>query len=248
MGNKVINTTSVKLGIYETSTDTQLAGMLGDVKEMEDGRKFRLCSNSTSAALAPGLLVQSKADTGYTEDIVVTTAGAVGGYTVTVTNFSGHEALSINELKDGYFCCNAGTGELGHGRKIKENTAAIAGAACTLTFYDKLTDTITISTSTGGWTYPPYKNVVVASTDGCIVGVPVCDVAISTSTTTYYFWAQVHGPCPLLAGGTVSRGNASISDDNGAVIDGYGTAAAIIGNNMQSFDDTDVGWVFLTIE
>ena len=43
MGNKVINTTSVKLGIYETSTDTQLEAMLGDVKEMEDGRKFRLC-------------------------------------------------------------------------------------------------------------------------------------------------------------------------------------------------------------
>ena len=63
MGNKVINTTSVKLGIYETSTDEQLEGMLGDVKEMEDGRKFRLCHNG-AGVLAPGYLVQSKIEAG----------------------------------------------------------------------------------------------------------------------------------------------------------------------------------------
>ena len=246
MGNKVKGTTSVKLGIYETSTDTQLEEMLGDVKEMVDGRKFRLCQNSTSV-LVPGLAVQTKADTAYTEDIVVTTAAAAGGYTITVTNFSSHEALSVNELKDGYLCCNAGSGELGHGRKIKANTAAAAGAACTITVYDAFTDSIAI-TSTVGWTYPMYKNVVVASTDGAVIGVPVCDVAASTATVPVFFWAQTHGPCPMLAGGTCSRGNASISDDNGAIIDGYGTAAAIIGNNLQSFDDTDVGWVNLTIE
>ena len=246
MGNKVINTTSVKLQIYGISSDSQLAGMVGDVKEMEDGRKFRLCENSTGT-LVPAKLVQSHADTAYTEDIVITTAGAVGGKTVTVTNFSGHEALSANELKDGYFCCGAGTNEIGHGRKIKENTAAAANAACTLTFYDKLTAAMTISTSTGAWTYPLFKEVVIDAGDSKVIGCPVCDVTASTSTTKYYFWAQVAGPCPVVAGGAIVRADHLMSNGDGTVIAATGTTPEIVGIAMQSFDSGDAGWVFLTL-
>jgi len=246
MGNKVINTTSVKLGIYDISSDSQLAGMVGDVKEMEDSRKFRLCENST-VALAPGLLVQSHADTAYTEDIVITTAGAVGGKTVIVTNNALHEALSANELKDGYFCVGAGSGEIGHGRKIKENTAAAAGAACTLTFYDKLTDTMTITSSTGAWVYPLFKEVVIDAASSKVIGCPVCDVTASTSTTKYYFWAQVAGPCPVVSGGAIVRGDHVMSNGDGTVIAATGTTPEIVGIAMQSFDSGDAGWVFLTL-
>ncbi len=247
MGNKVKNTTSVKLGIYETSTDTQLEGMLGDVKEMEDGRKFRLCHNSTAGVLAPGLLVQAKIDTSYTIDIVVPTTVVAGVYELSVTVTSGHEDLSINELKDGYFCVCSGSGELGHGRKIKANTAAANGSATTLTFYDKLTDSIT-STSTGSWVYPIYKNVITCSTTGKVIGVPVCDVAASTATVPVFFWAQVVGACPVLGGGTVARGDDLISDDNGRVIVAAGTAAATVGTAMQTTADGKVGFVWLNLE
>ena len=247
MGNKVINTTSAKLGIYETSTDEQLEGMLGDVKEMEDGRKFRLCQNGTGAALAPGLLVQTKADTAYTIDMVVTATVAAGATELIVTVTSGHADLAANDLKDGYFCVCTGSEELGHGRKIKANTAAADGANTTLTFYDALTDSIT-STSTGSWVYPIYKNIVVASTDGGIVGVPVCDVPISVANTTYYyFWAQVAGICPVTGGGTVTRGDQVVSGDNGRVLNATG-AAASIGVAIQSFADGKVGMVRLNLE
>jgi len=43
MGNKVISRVGPKLGIYEESNDAQLSASLGQVREMEDGRKFRLC-------------------------------------------------------------------------------------------------------------------------------------------------------------------------------------------------------------
>jgi len=248
MGNKVINTTSVKLGIYEISSDEQLEGMLGDVKEMEGGRKFRLCRNST-VVLVPGKLVQAKADTAYTEDIVVTAAGVVGGYTVTVTNFSDHEALSVNELKDGYFCVGTGSGEIGHGRKIKENTAAAAGSDTTITFYDKLTDTIGTG-STGAWVYPIYKDVVIDAGTGLMVGVPVCDVTVSVADTTYYyFWAQVQGACPVVAGGAITRGDKVVSNNDGTVIPQGGTyTPVIVGTAMQSFDSGDAGFVRLSLE
>ena len=248
MGNKVINKVGPKLGIYETDTDEQLSASLGQVREFEDGRKFRLCQNSTTA-LEPGLLVQTKPDTAYTEDIVVTTAGGVGGKTVTVTNFAGHEALSENELTGGYLCVGVGEGEVAHYGKIKFNTAAIAGADTTITLYDALIDTISTD-STVAWTYPIYKNVVVATTTGMVVGCPILNVAASTSTVPVFFWAQTHGACSVLAGGTVSAGNMVNSDDNGAVIDDAvsGTGAASVGRALQSFDDTDYGFIYLDLD
>ena len=246
MGNKVIGKVGPKLGIYEISTDAQLSASLGFLREMDDGRKYRLCQNST-VALAPGLLVQSHADTNYTEDIVITTAGAVGGKTVTVTNNASHEALSANELKDGYFCCGAGTGEIGHGRKIKENTAAAAGADTTLTFYDALTDTMTISTSTGAWAYPIFKEVVIDAADSKVIGCPVCDVTASTSTVDYYFWAQIAGACPVVSGGAIVRGDNVMSNGDGTVIAATGTTPETIGIAMQTFDSGDAGWIFLTL-
>ena len=251
MGNKVINTTSVKLGIYETSTDEQLEGMLGDVKEMEDGRKFRLCENSTAAALEPGLLIQAKADTDYSEDLVVATAGAVGDTTLVVTVTSGHEALSVNELKDGYFSASGTAGELGHGRKIKANTAALTGANTTLTFYDALTDTITAA-SVGAWIFPIYTDVITDVGTAKVIGVPVCDVAASTSTVPVFFWAQVAGACPIVTAGTTVRGDNVIANGagtTGTVIAFAGDAVAVIGSAMQSVTSSgDVGWVWLNIE
>jgi len=251
MGNKLINTTSVKLGIYETSTDSQLAGMLGDVKEFEGGGKFRLCANSTAAALAPGLLIQAKADTDYSEELVVATAGAVGDTTLVVTVTTGHEALSENELADGYFCASGTAGELGHGRKIKANTAADAGANTTLTFYDALTDTITAA-SFGAWIFPIWKDVLKDVGTAKVIGAPICDVPQSTSALTYYFWAQVAGACPLLSAGALVRGDNVIANGAGTagtIIAFAGDAVAVIGSAMQSVTASgDMGWVWLNLE
>ena len=246
MGNKVINTTSVKLGIYETSTDEQLEGMLGDVKEMEDGRKFRLCHNYTSV-LAPGQLIQEKVSDDDADNVAIDTA-SVGDTTLGLTNPAGHEALSINELKDGYFCVNDGANEEGHGRKIKANTAATAGTACTLTFYDALTDVITGS-SLGAWVYPMYKNVVVNAGTGRVIGVPVCDVAASSTAVPVFFWAQVTGPCPVLASGGITKGDRVEAHDSGAVIaHASASTLAYIGTAMQSYASTEYGFIWLNIE
>lgn len=252
MGNKVINTTSVKLGIYETTTDPQLEGMLGTPKEMEDGRKFRLCRNSVAAALTPGLLIQAKADTDYSEDLVVATTSTAGATTLVVTVTTGHEALSVNELKDGYFCASGTSGEFGHGRKIKSNTAAAAGANTTLTFYDALTDTITAAT-VGAWIFPIWKDVITDVGTAKVIGAPVCDVPASVAATGYYyFWAQVKGACPLLSAATLVRGDVVVANGagtTGTVIPFAGDAVAFVGTAMQAVTASgDFGWVWLNIE
>ena len=250
MGNKVINTTSVKLGIYEISTDTQLAGMLGDVKEMEDGRKFRLCANGTGAALVPGKMVQGPAKNTYDENMAIGTASS-GATTLAVTVHSSYGAtVAANDFKDGYFVVSASgvTAELGHGRKIKENTAATVGNDTTLTFYDALTDVVTAD-STGNWVKNQFKNVVIDAGTARTVGVPVCDVTISTSSTTYYFWAQVAGPCPVVSGGALVAGDNVEANASGVAVASDGTTDQDIGVCMQTCTDTgDATWVWLNIE
>ena len=215
---------------------------------MEDGRKFRLCSNGVGGALAPGQLIQEKVSDDDADNIVIGTASA-GATTLVATNPTGHEDLSVNELKDGYFCVNDGAGEEGHGRKIKANTAAVATADTTLTFYDALTDVVTAN-SLGAWVYPIYKDVVVNAGTGRVIGVPVCDVTLSVAgTTTYFFWAQVSGPCPVLASGGITKGDRVEAHDSGAVI-AHASAAtlAYVGTAMQSYSSTEYGFIWLNIE
>ena len=248
MGNKVIVKVGPKLGIYEIDTDEQLSASLGQEREMEGGRKFVLCRNSIAAALAPGLLVQAKADTDYSEGLVVAVAGAVGDTTLSITVTSGHEALDANELKDGYFCASDTAGELGHGRKIKSNTAALTGAITILTFYDALTDVITIS-SLGAWIFPVYTDVIIDAGSAKVIGVPVCDVTISVAATGYYyFWAQTTGPCPVISGGTLVRGDDVMSNGDGTVIATTGNTPETVGKAMQTVTASgDAGWVWLDI-
>lgn len=247
MGNKVIDTTSVKLGIYEISTDAQLAGMLGEEKRMSDGRRFRLCKNSTTT-LVPGKSVQGPAvNSTYDDNIPVGTA-AVGDKTLDVTVHSSYGAtVAANDFAEGWFCVSEGSGELGHGRKIKSNTAATVGNDTTLTFYDALTDTISAA-SKGAWVKNQFNKVVIDAGSARVVGVPVCDVTASTSTTDYYFWAQVAGPCPMVSGGALVSGD-EVDSTSGCAIAADGATGNVMGIAMQTCTDSgDAVWVNLNIE
>ena len=199
MGNKVINTTSVKLGIYEESTDTQLEGMLGDVKEMEDGRKFRLCSNGTGAALTAGLRLQSVAVDGYDDALVVETEAAEGQKDIIVTVTTSHGGHDAHALRDGYLVVNQGSGEIGTFYKIKDNTVMVAQATATITLYDDLTETLPVTADEVTICKNPFKAVLLDVLSAPIAGVPLINVTQSTSSTTYYFWALFEGFGPAVA-------------------------------------------------
>ncbi len=199
MGNKVINTTSVKLGIYEESTDEQLEGMLGDVKEFEDGRKFRLCSNGTAAALTAGLRLQSVAVTSLDDALVVQTEATAGQKDIIVTVTTSHTGYDAHALRDGYLVVNQGSGEIGTFYKIKDNTVMVADSTATITLYDNLTETLPVTADEVTICLNPFKAVILDVLTAPIAGVPLINVTISTSTTTYYFWALFEGFGPAVA-------------------------------------------------
>ena len=208
MGNKVINTTSVKLGIYEESTDEQLEGMLGDVKEMEDGRKFRLCSNGTGAALAAGLRVQSVAVDGLDDKLVVNTLAAAGQKDIIVDVTTSHGGHDAHALRDGYLVVNQGAGEIGGFYKIKDNTVMVADSTATISLYDDLTEALPVTDDEVTICKNPYKAVLLDVLTAPIAGVPLINVTISTSTTTYYFWALFEGFGPAIASAaTIAAGD-----------------------------------------
>jgi len=249
MGNKVIGKVGPKLGIYETDTDEQLSASIGFLREMDDGRKFRLCQNST-VALVPGKGIQGPASNAYDENMAIGTA-SVGDTTLTVTVSASYGAtVAANDFKDGYFVVS-GSGvaaELGHSRKIKSNTAATVGNDTTLTFYDALTDVITAS-STGNWVKNQFKNVVIDAGTATCIGVPIVDVAASTATVPVYFWSQVAGPCPIVSGGALVAGDNVSLNASGVAVASDGATDEDIGICMQVCTDTgDATFVWLNIE
>lgn len=244
MGNKVIGTTSVKLGIYEISNDSQLAGMLGDVKEMEDGRKFRLCKNGTDT-LTPGLFIQGPVENAYDESVVLAEDVAVGDTTITIdVHASRGTDLTANVLKDGYIQVeDTAAAVIGHMRKIKSNPAATVATECVITVYDAFTDTATAGTDTLNILLNPYNGVMEnnSTTDGPLLGVAPCDV-----TAAYYFWLQVAGPASGISGeNTIVVGNDLAVDAlAGTLRIANSTEAERVGVAMQSQDTSGNAVIF----
>ena len=192
-GNKVINKVGPKLGIYEQSTDTQLSACLGQVKELEDGRKFRLCKNGAATLLA-GILVQGVAQDAYDDALVVNTAAAVGDKEIEVTVTAGHGGHDEDALKEGFLVVNQGAGDIGTFYKIKGNDAMVASASATIFLYDPLTTALAATTNEVSVCKNPYKDVVIDANTGPLAGVPIIGV-----TAAYYFWAQFEGIGPATA-------------------------------------------------
>ena len=194
MGNKLVGTTSVKLGIYETSTDTQLAGMLGDKKEFEDGRVFRLCQNGGDALVA-GILAQSIVSLIADDSIEIATTQSAGDYEVNVTSVTNAEH-AVHTLAGGYLVMSDQADYIGTFYKIKDNEALVDGSNGIITLYDPLTTAITLGTNECSFCVNPYSGVILDNNTAQLVGVPLIAVDASTSTVPVFFWALCEGYGP----------------------------------------------------
>ena len=226
MGNKTITGTTVKLGIYEQSNDPQLAGMLGQEKVLEDGRKFRLCL--ANGALTAGILVQSAAPNSYDDELVVNTAAAVGDKEVEITVTAGHGGYDENWLAGGYLMVTKGSGCIGTFYKIKGNDAMVAGSSATIFLCDGLTYAIAESDEVGV-AQNPYKDVVTGTTTAPVIGVPLIAV-----TDNYYFWAQTAGVGPGIDSGSGVSAGDDLSHVGGDVVTQDGTEDKSIGTAINT--------------
>jgi len=195
MGNKVVGTTSVKLGIYEQSNDSQLAGMVGDKKEFEDGRIFRLCKNG-GTALKAGILVQAIVSLASDDSIEIATSQSIGDYEVNVTADATSEH-AVHTLAGGYLVMSDTTGDIGTFYKIKDNEALVDGSNGIITLYDPLTTAIVAGTNECSFCVNPYSGVIIDANTAQLVGVPLIAV-----TADYYFWALEEGYGPGVDSGS----------------------------------------------
>lgn len=178
---------------------------LGSSIEFPDGSKFRFCKNG-AVALGAGLVTQGALPIADHHECVVSALAAVGDLTISAT-LGGSTVATANQYKDGYVWVNKSTG-IGHTYRIKSNTAAGAGGVITLTLYEYSPVVVAFGAATEISLYPNKWNGVLVHdsppTAG-LVGVTMCAVAAS-----YYHWEQVHGPCGVVASGTLVIGDSCV--------------------------------------
>lgn len=234
----------------ETSNAAR-AGNLGDYKDTPDGKRFRLISNGTGAALAPGKLVSPCNPVANHSDCAVASAAAIGATSVTIT--LGATAATKNQYAGGDLLIRDDAGEANL-YEIESHEAADASAS--LVVYLKaaagIRTALTTST-TVSLRYNKFQAVQVSPADAAdsVIGVVVKadSITVSTASATYYGWAQTRGPCMVLNNGGTTVGELAVP---GAVAGSVKTGAAatdkVVGEVMESGTDTEYSLVDLRLE
>lgn len=229
--------------------------MFGTIAEARDGRKFRYQKNSSAAVRALANISQSALATANWVDEPQTEGGGAVAASV------GDKAITLlvqteptkDGWVDGYMWVENGDGE-GAMYVIKEHTQttnpkvtiADAGGFRIATKVASTPSDISILAN-------PYANVIAfpTSPSGICTGVNLTAVPKS-----YYFWGQVHGPCPVVNGtDDVQTGDLVMAGSQAAGVLGRPDDASndegmvYIGYVMRgSGEDGETLLIFLTIE
>ncbi len=245
------------LAYAQTSTDANLATMVGSVFETSDGREFVLVQNA-GTALAQGKTVQGPAAISNHQGLTTSTQ-VVGDKTVTVT--AGGTLITANQYAGGYVVFSEGTG-LGQTLKIKSHPAATSSGTCVLTLEDPIqVATATASTKSflvknpygsGNGTDVRTEGVIICPTTitGQVLGVSTYPIAASTSTVPSYGFIQKRGMAGVLnrAGTTIGLNVGTSSSTTAGACETYAAATNImIGHAVTAGVDAKYGVVYLTL-
>lgn len=213
--------------------------VVGSYAETTDGRGFRY-AKAGAVALVPGKLQQASAeDTSNLQNLAVA-AAAIGATSVTTTTTV---TLAANQCAGGYLVISASTGA-GYQYRISGHAAA-SSAAVTFNLEDPIV--VALTTSSKIDVIPnPYDSVVVNPTTA--TSAPV-GVAVAATPISYYGWVQTHGPCNLLADGTVTVGTAVVaSNATAGAVEALTGVQAPVGLALTGIATTEYGLIFLTID
>lgn len=224
--------------IYSTSS-TQGTD-LGALATSGDGRYFRY-TLAGGTSLVAGKLQQAKAEDTTNEQALTVTNVALGATSVVTTTTV---TLAVNLLAGGFMTINSATTGAGFTYKIKGNTAATA-AVTTFTLEDPIA-VATTGTTIVDVKVNPYSAVVVNPTTA--TSAPV-GAAVYNVTNAQYGWVQVHGPCAILADGTVTVGTALVaSNATAGAVEALTGVQAPVALALTGIATTDYGLVTLLID
>lgn len=239
------------LEVFQTSTDTALATLVGSRYDTSDGRELVMVQNG-GTAIVPGKLYQAPVAVGANHQNLTVTAFAAATTTnnaqVTVT--LGATLVTANQYQGGYAIVYTGTGA-GQTLKIASHPSAALSASLVITLEDSpvtaLDTTSTISLvlnryGSSNGTNVSTNGVVLASHTSLVqpVGVSLYAIAASTSTVPTYGFLQTRGVGTCLVNGTPAIGldvGASATVDG--AVDAYAVATgARIGTAIITGVDT----------
>jgi hypothetical protein len=185
-------------GIYEISSVAK--EVIGTLRVLADGRKFRYCKAGASALAAGKLGVGAAIVAAHTNQAILA-AVAIGTKQITLIVTAG-TAIAADALKGGALQVNDATGE-GYSYPIDTNTALTAlGTEITVTLETGIKVALD-TTSEFTLVHNPCYGVVESTTLEVPIGVPLVAV-----TAAYYYWAQTGGLVCGLITGTPAAGSA----------------------------------------
>lgn len=231
-------------GLFQTSTDANLATLVGTRFDTSDGREVTLVKNG-AVALVSGVLTQDAAIVPNHQNIAVAAYQAYsanGNVPAKVTVTLGATAATANQYAGGFVVVNDANGE-GQTLRIASHPAADASATLAITLEDGANTALT--TSSEVCLLPAHgKDVIVQPTTvtGAQVGVTLCPIAASA-----YGFVVSRGIVSCLAGGAIGVGlGISIGTAAGSVSVAAATTARL-GFAAQAGVDTEYRAVYVNI-
>ncbi len=185
-------------GVFQTSTDANLATLLGTRWSLSDGREVILVSTAATTNVTAGVLYQDPAIVSNHQNLTVTAVQAYsanGNTPATVTVTLGATALTANQYQGGYLLVNSSVG-IGQTLRIAENPAAVSsGTVVVITLEDG--PNVALTTSSTVCLLPPHGGNVITmptSATNVPVGVGLYSIPISS-----YGYLVCQGPTAALS-------------------------------------------------
>ena len=210
-------------------------------------QKWRYCKNG-AVQLAPGKLVQASAPVANHVDRSPAADVAIGSKTVDVS--IGATAATANQYAGGFLQVIDGAGE-GYLYRVASHPAHAGSGDLTVTLEEGIKVALVAAgpNSKVSLIANPWSGALVAATG---LTAHLLGAATQTIPIGQYFWAQVGGPCAVLADGVLTVGNLVVRSNNAAgAVETSADATdlqELVGVAIQSAADGEYGAVHLTLE
>jgi len=232
-------------GIFQTSTDSSLATLVGTRFDLSDGREIMLVK-AGAVAVVPGKLYQDAALVANHQNIAVTAYTAYsanGNVPPKVTVTLGATAATANQYAGGFVVVNDNNGE-GQTLRIASHPAANSGASLVITLEEGGTTALT--TASEVCLIPAHgDSIILAPTTltGALAGVSLYDIAIGA-----YGFVTTKGLASCLADGAIAVG-AMVGPSNAVAgaVEVAVLAQGIVGNASQAGVDTEYRTIFVNL-
>lgn len=234
-------------GAFQTTTDSNVATLVGTRWDLEDGREVMLVSTSSTTQTTAGILYQDAAIVPNHQNMALSTVATYSAngnqpYTLIVT--LGNTAATANQYAGGYAIVNAGTGK-GATLLVASNTAAAGNGTIAVVCEESPSIALSSSDSKICLLPPHGANIIVMPTTptGAVAGVGLCSIAASS-----YGFVTTKGVTSALSDALIPAVGDTIAPSittAGAITKMGGTGGSAIGYANQTAVSAENRSVFL---